>query len=105
MEKSKRVKDILKKQLEVIKPSEHESERLNAEVKDFTQKLKQKLNEKKVRTDVFIGGSFAKNTIIRKKHYDVDLFLAFDKKIKEPELNEMVERIKDIKGYEVPNRH
>ena len=100
MEKSKRVKDILKKQLEVIKPSEHESERLNAEVKNFTQKLGQKLNEKKVRADVFIGGSFAKNTIIRKKHYDVDLFLAFDKKIKEPELNEMVERIKDIKGYE-----
>jgi tRNA CCA-adding enzyme len=100
MEKNKRVKEILAKQLEVIKPSEQESERLNANVKEFLERLKQKLKESKFKADIFIGGSFAKQTVIRKKHYDVDIFLSFDKKIKEEALNSLVEKLKDVKGYE-----
>ena len=63
--------EIQKQNLSRIKLSKEEGEEILDYVKKFILKLNFKL--KKFKAKVFMGGSFSKNTVIRKKNYDVDL--------------------------------
>lgn len=44
------------------------------------RELKRELKRNKVGASVFVGGSFAKATMMKKNVYDVDIFIRFDKK-------------------------
>jgi len=70
-----------------LKPSKEEMEDIKKEVDDFTGFLKKRVKELKIKSDVFVGGSFAKGTLMRDKGYDVDIFLRFDLKKNEKENN------------------
>ena len=59
----------------------------------FISKLKKELINQKVKADVFIGGSFAKRTMIKKELYDVDVFLRFNKKYNQLDISNMTEKI------------
>jgi tRNA nucleotidyltransferase (CCA-adding enzyme) len=63
-------------------------------LKDETRKLKdsieKELRKDKISADVFIGGSFAKGTLIRGEILDVDIFIRFDWKYEK--LSEMLEK-------------
>ncbi len=73
-----RIREILDNELKNIKPSQVELNNLQIIVNRFLEIIKPKL--KKVNAGIMIGGSFAKNTIIKKKKYDVDFFVRFDYK-------------------------
>lgn len=73
-----KINSILKEVLENISPPKEDLKFIDETLKKFLKELKKRIGKFKI--DVFIGGSFAKNTVIKKDYYDVDVFLRFDKK-------------------------
>ncbi len=87
----KETKKILDKQIKNISPAKEELKTIEEETQKFLLELK-----KKIRTynaEVFVGGSIAKQTLIKKDKYDVDIFVRFDKKYKDKEISEVLSRI------------
>jgi len=83
----KNVNEVLKAELDLIKPPGEVYEKIVLRSKEFVKDLKEKLVARKVKADVFIGGSLAKGTLVRKKVYDIDVFVRFDKKYKDKEIS------------------
>ena len=71
------LKDIIKGLDLTIDKSE--SEVMDKEVKNFISNLSGLLKKKRIKADVFVGGSFAKKTMIKSSSYDVDVFIRFHK--------------------------
>ncbi len=75
---NKKIKKILKKSLEIVSLNKQEISSINLETECFIKKINPFLKKIDPRIYVFIGGSLAKGTVIRKKlKYDVDLFVIF----------------------------
>ena len=87
------LKEVLKKQSELMTPSKAEMFILEAKTKEIVSMLRDNLRKNKIVADVFVGGSFSKNTLIKKDKYDVDVFVRFDKKYKDEELSKLLGRI------------
>ncbi|MGV8151536.1 MAG: SMODS domain-containing nucleotidyltransferase [Candidatus Nanoarchaeia archaeon] len=79
MKKSK-INEVLESELLNIKPSGEDLDAINRVLKEFLIEVKQKIKTKKINASVFVGGSLAKKTIIKKQEYDVDIFVRFNKK-------------------------
>lgn len=73
MKNIKKISELLEKVLEKIKLTYKEEQEIKSCINNFIKKLK------KEKIKIFIGGSFAKGTLIRKKVYDIDLFVVFPK--------------------------
>jgi len=78
-----KTKQILKTVLQRVQPSKQELETIEKFLEQILKILKSRLKILKIDAEVFVGGSFAKNTVIRKDHYDIDIFIRYDKKYKE----------------------
>lgn len=76
----KNVNLILKEALKKINPSEKEMNSIDKFLKSFVPELERKLHANKIDAEVFIGGSYAKKTMIKKRQYDIDVFVRFDEK-------------------------
>jgi len=86
------IKDVLKRVLERIKLDEEELKILEIKAREFCENIEEKLKKRKIKADVFIGGSLAKDTIMRKDSYDVDIFVRFDEKYKDDEISNLLEK-------------
>jgi len=86
-------KQILKKQLEIIRPSKEELKAITSETKILIKEMDAKLKKQKIAAQIFVGGSVAKNTLIKKDKYDIDMFVRFDSKYKEKELSKLLKKI------------
>jgi len=71
--KKEKIKVILRKELQAIKPSSSELSSISVLVKNFSALLGPELKN----VDVIVGGSFSKGTMIHKGSYDIDLFVRF----------------------------
>ncbi|MEK6926516.1 MAG: nucleotidyltransferase domain-containing protein [Nanoarchaeota archaeon] len=89
------INNILKEVLNKIKPSQEDMKKIEISLDSFVSKLNAEIAKKKINSEIFIGGSFAKNTLIKKDHYDIDIFLRFEGH-KEEELSKLTESL--IKG-------
>ena len=99
---AKKIDSILKGVLEKIEPPKEELKVINENLKDFLEKVKKKIKVLKIDAEVFVGGSFAKNTVIKKDYYDVDVFVRFDKKYKDEEISVLTKKLlSDVKGVSV----
>ena len=83
-----KVREILDKELDKIKPSEKEIKELREKADNFCSKI----GSHKKGVEVFIGGSLAKDTILDKGEQDIDIFVRFPKNMGEARIAE------DIKG-------
>jgi len=92
---------ILKKQIELVKPDKETLGRIEKTSDEFVENLKKKLKSKNICADVFIGGSLAKKTIVRKNKYDVDIFVRFDAKYKDEEISGILGKIMDKKAKKI----
>ncbi len=81
-------KNIIKK----VKPKREETESLKVFLNKLTEKLNDKINELGIDAETFIGGSFAKDSFIKKESYDVDVFVRFNRKYKD-EISNLLKRI------------
>ncbi|MCK9596083.1 nucleotidyltransferase domain-containing protein [Candidatus Pacearchaeota archaeon] len=88
----KNINYILKEVLIKINPPEIEIKSIEKFLKGFINNLKGKLKTINARAEVFVGGSFAKNTLIKKGLYDIDVFVRFDEKYKEKDISKLLER-------------
>ena len=79
---TKNINSILKEVLEKVEPSKEELKDIENLLEDFIKKLRKNIKTQKINAEIFIGGSFAKSTVIRKDCYDIDIFIRFDKKFK-----------------------
>jgi len=97
------MKTILKKQIELIKLDKEIMKKINRVSKDFCDELKKSIKNKKIKAEVFIGGSLAKNTLVKTddNSYDVDIFVRFDKKYEEKEISKLLEKVIGNKAKKV----
>ncbi len=70
---------ILKEVLEKINPPEKDLKFISNSLKNFLKKFEKEIKKQKIKAEVFIGGSFAKGTMIKKDVYDIDIFVRFDR--------------------------
>jgi len=89
----KKNENILKEILGKSNPSEEDIKHIKNNVKEFCDKIKKEIKKRKINAEIFVGGSFAKGTVIKKDHYDVDVFLRYDKKYKNEEISSLTEKI------------
>jgi tRNA nucleotidyltransferase (CCA-adding enzyme) len=84
---------ILKKVLEKISPEKERIRFMEKELRSFLTKVNKNIKKFKINAEIFVGGSFAKKTLIKKKVYDIDLFLRFDKKYPEKEFSSLSKKV------------
>lgn len=84
---------LLKQQLEKVKPSTSELKYINTETKNLIVQLQAKLKKSKISADIFVGGSSAKDTLIKKKKYDIDIFIRFDPKYSDQKLQQLIKKV------------
>jgi tRNA nucleotidyltransferase (CCA-adding enzyme) len=89
---AKKINLILKEVLERVEPPKEELETIERYLKEFLKKFEKRLRVLKINAEIFVGGSFAKNTLIRKGKYDIDLFLRFDKKYKDRDISALTKK-------------
>lgn len=90
--KIKEARQVLDKQFEQIKPEKELLLLLGKKTKEVIGEITKNLRKKKIKAQVFVGGSFAKGTIIKKEKYDIDLFVRFDKKYKDEEISNLLSK-------------
>ncbi|GIU68650.1 MAG: tRNA CCA-pyrophosphorylase [Candidatus Pacearchaeota archaeon] len=95
----KKYEKILNEAILKVIPLDETYEKINEEVKNFISLLKNKIEGENINADVFIGGSFAKKTLIKKDVYEVDIFVRFFG-YKENEISLILERI--VKKTKLP---
>lgn len=91
--KTENVRQILDKQIFNIKPNEKELGEIEKETDKIIEELKREIKKRKIKAEVFIGGSLAKKTIIKKKSYDIDTFVRF---IEDKDISDKLEKL--LKG-------
>ncbi len=74
------VNSMLKEIAEEFKPDKKDVEEIDKNLKEFLSKIKSNIKKLKINAEVFVGGSYAKNTMMKSKEYDVDIFVRFAKK-------------------------
>lgn len=89
----KKIDSILKLVLEKINPSKEELTIIKNSLKEFVEKFEKELKKKKIDAEIFVGGSFAKNTLIKKDYYDLDIFIRFNKTYNDKEISKLTGRI------------
>ena len=88
-----KIKEVLKEQISLLKPTEEETKKIKQETAEFIGRLEKQIRKKKIKAEVFIGGSLAKSTLVKKDKYDIDIFVRFDKKYKDEEISKLLGRI------------
>ena len=93
----KKTKQIFEEVLEKVKINSEEMEIINKSLEGFLKKFRENLRKSKINAEIFIGGSFAKKTMVKKRDYDIDIFLRFDQKYKEENLSKLTEKL--LRGF------
>jgi len=90
---SSKLKILMKEVLIKVNPSKEELAHIDKFLKNFISKAKERLKDK---AEIFVGGSFAKRTMIKKGQYDIDVFVRFKEGHKGKDISKLTE--KAIKG-------
>ena len=93
----KKINSILREVLEKVEPPKEELKIIENSLKEFLEKFEKKLKELKVDAEIFVGGSFAKNTVIKKDYYDIDIFIRFNKKYEDDEISKLTNNV--LRGF------
>ena len=89
----KKIDLVLKEVLKNINPSKELLENFENSLKNFLIELKKRIKKAHLNVEVFVGGSFAKKTLIKKDFYDADVFLRFDKKYPNEEISKLTKKL------------
>ncbi len=99
----KKYHSVLKEVLNEIKPEKKELNEIKSFLRRFLKGFKEELKVQKINADIFVGGSLAKGTLIKKDQYDVDIFVRFDRKYKNEEISEItwevIKKFKDVTEF------
>jgi len=94
-----KINSILKEVLERAEPLDEEKKFIEGSLNIFLNKLNKKIEKLKDSPEIFIGGSYAKKTLIKKDKYDIDVFLRFGREYEKENLSKITEKLlKDFKN-------
>jgi tRNA CCA-adding enzyme len=85
--------NIFREVLLNIEPEKEKIKFIESSLNDFLKKLNKNIESSKIKAEIFIGGSFAKKTVIKKDSYDVDVFVRFDKIYSDKNLSEILKKL------------
>lgn len=85
------INEILKKEKEILTLKNEDIKKLNEDIKEIVSLLEKEIKKQKINADVFVGGSFAKGTLLKIDKCDIDIFVRFDWKI--DDISFLLERI------------
>lgn len=94
----RKIELVLKEVIKKIEPNKEELKEIKDYINNFSNKLNKKMLSSKIRAEIFVGGSFAKQTLIKKDKYDIDLFLRFDKGYKDKNISGITKKL--LAGFE-----
>lgn len=92
---TKKINLLLKEIAKEVSVPKEEYQKMSSNLNEFLKKIEEVIRKKKIIAQVFVGGSFAKKTLVKKEKYDADVFIRFDKKYKKEELSEILKKILD----------
>jgi tRNA nucleotidyltransferase (CCA-adding enzyme) len=95
------INKILDEQKKLIRLDNETINRIKKISLDFKEKMDINLKKLMIIAEVFIGGSLAKDTIVKKDKFDVDIFIRFDKKYNEKIISETLEKILGKKAKKI----
>jgi len=104
----KKINSVLGEVSKSIEPDLEEVKKINRLLREIEKGINQSLKSKKIIADLFVGGSFAKKTLIKKEEYDIDIFLRFDKKHKSKNISDLTESVlkaKNKKSFKLSRIH
>ena len=85
------IKRVLEMQRALVRPDEEDYALFSSYVSKIVAGLAKTCHTLRLKTDVFVGGSFAKGTVLKKQPYDVDIFVRFD--LSYTDLSSLLEKI------------
>jgi tRNA nucleotidyltransferase (CCA-adding enzyme) len=80
---------VLKEVLLKINPPKEDIKSINVFLKEFIPELERGIKSLRIDASVFVGGSFAKGTMIKKGRYDVDVFIRFNGKYRGKDISRL----------------
>jgi tRNA nucleotidyltransferase (CCA-adding enzyme) len=83
------LKDILKE----ISPNKEKLKFMDEKVEQFIKKINKRIKKLEIDLEIFVGGSFAKKTLIKKDIYDADIYFRFNPKYKDENLTKLTKKI------------
>jgi len=98
MARIEKVKGVLNRVLSRVCLDKDKEQEIYSHTNEFILDLKKVLTKHKIKADIFLGGSVAKKTLIKKSEYDIDVFLRFPEKDTDENLNKAISKIKEING-------
>jgi len=87
------ITSVLKDQLDQISPPEEDLKLINKISREFQEELTTNLKKQKIKATVFLGGSLAKKTLIRKSPYDIDICVRFNSEYSDKDISKLLERV------------
>jgi len=88
----KKNEELLKEVLKKVEPTKEDLDEIKHYTEKFLYEIKNNLKKLNIDAEVFIGGSFAKGTVIKKGKYDIDIFIRYNKKYKNEELSNLTKK-------------
>jgi tRNA CCA-adding enzyme len=85
----KKADNILKEVLLKVNPPREDIASIDRFLKGFVPELEKKLKGMRIDAQVFVGGSYAKGTMIKKGRYDIDVFIRFDEKYRGKDISKL----------------
>ncbi len=74
-----KLKEVLQKEILLVTPNNEEMRHLHDSLQKVIEALTEEIQLHKIKADVFVGGSLAKGTLIKREEYDVDIFVRFNR--------------------------
>ena len=71
------IASVIKEVLVEVNPADEDVDLIESSLKEFLVKFEKSLRRNKVNAEIFVGGSYARKTMIRKNNYDIDIFVRF----------------------------
>lgn len=98
--KDVKLNSIFSEVLKKIKPSHVEIQDISKSLKEFLSQIEESKRKLKIDAQIFVGGSFAKHTLIKKDQYDIDIFIRFNKKYPDKNLSDLTTKLLKNLKYE-----
>ncbi|MDA3836562.1 MAG: nucleotidyltransferase domain-containing protein [Nanoarchaeota archaeon] len=88
-----KIDKVLNEVLKDIIPTKETMAYMQEELALFLKSINARIKKLDIKVEPFVGGSFAKDTLMKKGSYDVDLFMRFDKKYPEATFTKLIKKI------------
>lgn len=102
-----KMQEILTKEIQEITPDIEKMQDIRKATKKVIDSLASEIKKSRIKADIFVGGSLAKDTLIRKEIYDIDVFVRFHERDQELSslLHDLVQRASHSLRWKLQHLH